>query len=263
MGEDYCAFAEELAAAAGRVALEYFRRPLKVDDKAAGVPGKEFDPVTEADRAAERLMREMIAARYPDHGIAGEEFADTNAGAELVWVLDPIDGTKSFLSGFPLWGTLIGLMERGRPVLGLMSQPSTGEIFVGWGGKARYRGPAGARDLKTRACGDLAAALLTTTSPQLIEDASDQARYRALEEKVRLARYGGDCYGYCMLADGQIDLVAETGLKLHDIAALIPIIEGAGGVISDWQGGTPNKGGRILASGCPSLHEAALEILNS
>ena len=141
MGEDYCAFAEELAAAAGRVALEYFRRPLKVDDKAAGVPGKEFDPVTEADRAAERLMREMIAARYPDHGIAGEEFADTNAGAELVWVLDPIDGTANFVNGIPAWSVVIACVTEADTVLGVIHEPNSRETFAATlGGGATLNG---------------------------------------------------------------------------------------------------------------------------
>lgn len=258
MLEDFAAFAEDLASAAGQTVLKYYRRPLQVDDKAGGGT---FDPVTEADRAAETIMREMIARRFPGHGIAGEEFPDTAPNAEHLWVLDPIDGTKSFILGFPAWGTLIGLMHEGKPVLGVMSQPFTGELFVGFGGQAHYRGPAGARRLKTRACPALDQAMLTTTSPQLIEDEADLSRYRALETRVRLARYGGDCYGYCMLADGQIDLVAETGLKMHDIAPLVPIIEGAGGRVTDWRGGPPANGGRILAAGCAALHEAALEIL--
>lgn len=260
MLEEFAAFAEELAAAAGRAVLEHYRRPLEVDNKARGGA---FDPVTVADRAAETIMRQMIANRFPGHGIAGEEFPDTDPDAEYLWVLDPIDGTKSFILGFPAWGTLIGLMHRGEPVLGVMSQPFTGELFVGFAGQAQYRGPAGARGLKTRSCTTLAEAMLTTTSPQLIEDEADLERYRALEGRVRLARYGGDCYGYCMLADGQIDLVAETGLKMHDIAPLVPIITGAGGIVTDWKGGPPANGGRIVAAGDSVLHGAALEILGA
>lgn len=253
------AFAEGLAAAAGKAILPHFRTRLAVEDKG---DGSLFDPVTEADRAAETAMRSMIAARYPDHGIRGEEFADHNPDAEHVWVLDPIDGTKSFLIGFSGWGTLIGLMRRSVPILGLMSQPFTDEIFIGHSGQAHYRGPAGGRALKTRRCNALDQAMLTTTSPSLIEDKADLARYRALEARVRLSRYSGDCYAYCMIADGHIDLVAETGLKAHDIVPLVPIIEGAGGVVTDWTGGSPLGGGRVLAAGDPRIHAAALKVLS-
>jgi len=252
------AFAEELAAAAGKAILPHFRTPLAVEDKG---DGSLFDPVTEADRAAESVMRGMIAARFPDHGVRGEEFADRNPDAEHVWVLDPIDGTKSFIIGFVGWGTLIGLMRRGTPILGLMSQPFTGELFIGHGGRARYRGPAGDRALKSRRCGALGRAMLTTTSPSLIEDEADLARYRDLETRVRLSRYGGDCYAYCMIADGHVDLVAETGLKMHDIVPLVPIIEGAGGIVTDWNGGSPLGGGRVLAAGDRRVHAAALKVL--
>ncbi|MDP2621890.1 MAG: histidinol-phosphatase [Hyphomicrobiales bacterium] len=252
------AFAEELAAAAGKAILPHFRTPLTVEDKG---DGSLFDPVTEADRTAETVMRRMIAARFPDHGIKGEEFSDRNADAEHVWVLDPIDGTKSFVIGFAGWGTLVGLMRRGIPILGLMSQPFTGELFIGHGGRAHYRGPAGDRTLKSRRCGALDKAMLTTTSPSLIEDEADLARYRVLEAQVRLSRYGGDCYAYCMVADGHIDLVAETGLKAHDIVPLVPIIEGAGGIVTDWNGGSALDGGRVLAAGDRRVHAAALQIL--
>ena len=253
------AFANELAAAAGKAILPHFRTPLAIDDKS---DGSVFDPVTEADRAAETVMRRMIADRFPDHGIKGEEFPDHNPDAEHIWVLDPIDGTKSFVIGFAGWGTLIGLLHEGAPVLGLMSQPFTGEVFVGHGGEAHYRGPAGSRALKSRPCGALGEAMLTTTSPLLIEDEADLARFRELEARVLLSRYGGDCYGYCMIADGHVDLVAETGLKMHDIVPLVPIIEGAGGVITDWKGGSPLAGGRVLAAGDPRVHAAALEVLS-
>lgn len=255
----FAAFAEELAAAAARAILPFFRTPMAVRDKGAdGI----FDPVTDADSAAEEAMRALIAARFPDHGICGEEFPERNVGAEFTWILDPIDGTKSFILGFPLWGTMIGLGHGGRPVLGLVHQPFTGETFSGHDGGARYAGPGGTWPLKTRACAGLDSAMLTTTSPLLIEAAADRARFAALETRVRLSRYGGDCMGYCLLADGHIDLVAETGLKMHDIAPLIPIIEGAGGVVTDWEGGEAGAGGHVLAAGDRRLHAAALEILS-
>ena len=254
----FAAFAEELADAAGKAILPHFRTRLAVDDKG---DGSLFDPVTEADRAAESVMRKLIAERFPDHGIRGEEYADRNLDAEHVWVLDPIDGTKSFILGFAGWGTLIGLLHRGNPILGLMRQPFTGETFLGVGGRAHCRGPAHNLQLKTRQCVELSHAMLTTTSPSLIEDAADRARYRDLESGVRLARYGGDCYAYCMLAEGHIDLVAETGLKMHDIVPLIPIIEGAGGIVTDWTGASALGGGRVLAAGDPRIHAAALRVL--
>lgn len=256
----FAAFAKELAAAAAAAILPHFRTPMEVRDKSAGGA---FDPVTEADRAAEEAMRRLIARRYPDHGVRGEEFPDRNADADLVWILDPIDGTKSFILGFPLWGTLIGLVQGGRPLLGLAHQPFTGETFGGHGGRAFYRGPGGEWPLRTRSCGGLGDAMLTTTSPLLIEDAADRARFAALEKRVRLSRYGGDCFGYCMVADGHVDLVAETGLKVHDIVPLVPIIEGAGGVVTDWAGGSALAGGRVLAAGDRRVHAAALEILSS
>jgi len=255
---DFVTFAEELAGVAAAAILPHFRATLPVQDKG---DGSLFDPVTEADRAAERAMRVLIVERFPDHGIKGEEYADRHADADYVWVLDPIDGTKSFILGFAGWGTLIGLTHRGKPILGLMSQPFTAELFVGTGNEAHYRGPLRAGALKTRSCAGLDRAMLTTTSPTLIADATDRARFRALEEVVRLSRYGGDCYAYCMIADGYVDLVAETGLKMHDVVPLIPIIEGAGGIVTSWTGGPATAGGRVLAAGDRKIHAEALQIL--
>lgn len=257
--ESFARFAFELADAAAREIQPHFRTSLSVEDKSDGCL---FDPVTAADRACEAAMRALIGQRFPDHGVKGEEFADSNPDAELVWVLDPIDGTKSFILGFTGWGTLIGLTQAGRPILGMMHQPFTRETFIGFGGQASYEGTAGKHPLKVRPCPDLAHAMLTTTSPLLIEDRDDRARFEELERKVCMSRYGGDCYGYCMVADGHVDLVAETGLKMHDVAPLIPIIEGAGGIISGWEGEPIATGGRVLAAGDPRAHAAALEILN-
>jgi myo-inositol-1(or 4)-monophosphatase len=216
--------------------------------------------VTAADHAAETVMRALIRRTFPDHGIIGEEYGNHRADAEYVWVLDPIDGTKSFIAGMPTWGTLIGLLRHGEPVFGLMSQPFTRERFNGDGGAARYRGPAGERALMVRPCAALSDAVLFTTSPLLMNDA-DRAIFRWVEEKVRLSRYGGDCYAYCMLAAGHVDLVIETELKPYDVLPLIPIIRGAGGVITTWDGGNPNPGGRVIAAGDKRVHAAALELL--
>jgi myo-inositol-1(or 4)-monophosphatase len=177
-----------------------------------------------------------------------------------VWVLDPIDGTKSFIAGMPAWGTLIALTRFGEPVFGMMHQPFTRERFTGDGGAARYRGPAGERGLRVRRCADLADALLFTTSPLLMNEA-DRIVFDGLEKKVRLSRYGGDCYAYCMLAAGHIDLIVETELKPHDVMALIPIIGGAGGLITTWENAPAQAGGRILAAGDERLHAAARALL--
>ncbi len=218
-----------------------------------------FDPVTAADRAAEDTMRALIRKNFPDHGIIGEEYSDERADAEYVWVLDPIDGTKSFINGMPTWGTLIGLTRFGEPVFGLMHQPFIRERFSGDGGGAHYRGPGGTRDLRVRKCASLNDALLQTTSPRLMND-SDRAQFSRVEDAVKLSRYGGDCYAYCMLAAGQIDLVIETELKPHDILPLIPIITGAGGIVTSWENGPPTTG-RVVAAGDKRVHEQAIKML--
>lgn len=257
---DLARFMEDLATRSGQAILPFFRAHFGLDDKSRG--GAPFDPVTEADRAAEVVLRNMIREAFPTHGILGEEFGSERLDAECVWVLDPIDGTRAFIAGLPTWGTLIGLTHNGSAVRGLMHQPFLGERFVGDGATATLRGPRGDRTLRTRRCGTLGEAILATTDPRLFEAGEEAERYRAVEAKVRLARYGTDCYAYCMLAAGQIDLVVEAGLKPYDIVALIPIVEGAGGVVTAWDGGTATEGGRIVAAGDPRLHEAALRHLN-
>jgi myo-inositol-1(or 4)-monophosphatase len=254
---DFTAFLERLAKASGDTILPFFRTALAVENKKAGG----FDPVTAADRAAENAMRALIRASFPEHGIVGEEYGAERPDAEYVWVLDPIDGTKSFIAGMLAWGTLIGLTRFGEPVFGTMHQPFTRERFFGDGGAARYRGPSGDRDLHVRSCESLSDALLFTTSPLLMNEA-DRERFRRVENAARLSRYGGDCYAYCMLAAGQIDLIIETELKPHDIVPLIPIITGAGGVVSNWENGPAHTGGRIVAAGDKRVHKAAVEMLN-
>ena len=254
---EFAAFVDELATVAGDAIRPFFRTALGVEDKAHSGA---FDPVTAADRAAETAMRALIKQTFPAHGIIGEEFGDERPDAPYVWALDPIDGTKSFISGMPAWGTLIGLLKNGAPVYGMMHQPFIGERFTGDGSRARYRGPAGERRLQVRACASVAQALLYTTSP-LLMSAEERARFERVEKKARLSRYGGDCYAYCMVAAGFIDLVIECGLHAHDVAALIPIIEGAGGVITNWTGESAVKGGRIVAAGDKRAHAEALKIL--
>ncbi|MBV9348528.1 MAG: histidinol-phosphatase [Pseudolabrys sp.] len=253
---DFAAFVDELAAASGETILPFFRTSLSVESKQPGA----FDPVTAADRAAENAMRALIRKNFPEHGIIGEEYGSERADAEYVWVLDPIDGTKSFINGMPTWGTLIALTRFGEPVFGLMHQPFMREKFSGDGGAARYRGPAGARDLRVRKCAALSDAHLVTTSPLLMNE-KDGATFTAVEKKVKLSRYGGDCYAYCMLAAGQIDLVIETELKPYDILPLIPIITGAGGIVTSWENGPAQAGGRVIAASDKRVHDAALAML--
>lgn len=254
---DFASFVDELANVSGETILPFFRTALAIENKQDGG----FDPVTAADRAGENAMRALIRKTFPGHGIVGEEYGTERGDAEYIWVLDPIDGTKSFIAGLPAWGTLIGLMRFGEPVFGMMHQPFISERFSGDGGAAHYRGPAGDRELHARECAGLVDALLFTTSPLLMNEA-DRARFRKVEDKVKLSRYGGDCYAYCMLAAGHIDLVIETEIKPYDIVPLIPIITGAGGTVTTWENGPPQDGGRIVVAGDRRLHETALEILN-
>ena len=256
---DFSAFVDELATISGETIRPFFRTALGVENKSRSGG---FDPVTAADRAAEAAMRTLIKRTFPEHGIVGEEFGAERPDAEYVWVLDPIDGTKSFICGMPAWGTLIALTRRGEPIYGMMHQPFTREHFSGDCRGARYRGPAGDRTLAVRACAAIEDAVLCTTSPLLMTP-SDRQRFQQVERAVRLSRYGGDCYSYCMLAAGHLDLVVETELKPYDIAALIPIITGAGGVVTNWDGSPAQKGGRIVAAGDPRVHDAALKLLNS
>ncbi len=266
---DFAAFVDRLAQVSGEVILPFFRTAIGAEDKSRGGL---FDPVTEADRGAEAAMRRLIGQTFPAHGIVGEEYGHDRPDAEYVWVLDPIDGTKSFISGLPTWGTLIGLMHNGRPVYGMMSQPFTRERYFGDGKRSRLRtlspvrGEAPPADwktriLRTRACADIAQATVMTTSPALIQDDADRAAYTKLERRARLVRYGADCYAYCALAAGFVDLVIETNLKPHDVVALVPIVEGAGGVITTWDGDSAAKGGRIVAAGDRRLHEIARRML--
>jgi myo-inositol-1(or 4)-monophosphatase len=256
---DFAAFVDRLATVSGEAILPFFRTSLGVEDKGSAAG---FDPVTAADRAAENAMRSLIKANFPEHGIIGEEYGNEQTDAEYVWVLDPIDGTKSFITGMPIWGSLIGLTRNGAAVFGMMHQPFVRERFAGDGGAAHYRGPAGERDLHVRPCASLADAMMFTTSPQLM-NAQDRAAFGRVEAAVKLSRYGGDCYPYCMLAAGLVDLVIESGLKPHDIVALIPIIEGAGGIVTNWEGESAVEGGRIIAAGDRRVHAAALKLLVS
>jgi histidinol phosphatase-like enzyme (inositol monophosphatase family) len=235
---DLRAFADELADAARAAILPHFRASHAIEDKGAKT-GRGYDPVTEADRAAEAAIRALIAKHYPTHGVLGEEFDPVESRDGHTWVIDPIDGTRAFISGLPLWGVLIGLMKDGAPVLGVIDQPYIGERFRGWLGK-NERGAdlvtrAGVRAIGVSACGALNEAKLATTDARLFRGAEDAA-FAAVRDRARLTRYGCDCYAYAMVALGALDCVIESGLAPWDVAALAPVLEGAGGGLSDWTG---------------------------
>lgn len=254
MSVDHLAFAHELADRAGEVLRRHYRTPISVDYKV------DESPVTIADREAERVMRDLIRSRFPEHGIEGEEFASEHGEAEMVWNLDPIDGTKAFLVGRPTFGTLISLLRRGKPVLGIIDQCVSHERWVGTLGEPSTCNGAA---IRVRACPELRQAVLSTTSPQMFKTADEHAAFARVEQAVRFAVYGGDCYAYGLLAMGFTDLVVEADLDLHDFAALVPVIEGAGGVITDWQGQPLGHGsdGRVVAAGDRRVHAQALELL--
>ena len=254
---DFTAFIGRLATASGETILPFFRTSLAIDNKSA----RDFDPEDTLSLHDALPIWRLIKANFPQHGIVGEEFGNEREDADYVWVLDPIDGTKSFIAGFPIWGTLIALLHKGTPVFGMMHQPYIGERFSGDNGSAHYSGPSGERRLSVRRCASLGEAAAYTTSPLLMNPA-DRARFGRIEGAARLTRYGGDCYSYCMLAAGHLDLVVETELKPYDIAGLIPIVTGAGGVVTTWDGGPAQNGGRIIAAGDPRVHETAMKLLN-
>jgi myo-inositol-1(or 4)-monophosphatase len=252
-------FAHALADLSGAAIRPYFRKALRVTSKGGRAA---FDPVTAADRAAERAIRKAIIARYPDHGIVGEEYGNVAGQGRYRWVIDPIDGTRAFIMGSPMWGTLIGLIDGSCPVLGVMDQPFTAVRFWSDGRRSRWRGPnSHARRLRTRPCARLADAVLTSTHPDLFASGEESRRFAVLTSRVRMTRYGGDCYGYCLLAAGCVDLIVEAGLKPYDIVALIPLIEAAGGSITTWDGEPATAGGRIIAAGDQRVHREAMAIL--
>ena len=254
---EYERFAIDLAREAARVSLPYFRGAYTQADK--GGPGA-FDPVTQADQEAEAAIRRLIAERYPDHGVIGEEYGEDRPDAEHVWILDPIDGTRAFIAGLPSWTNLIALRTEGRPTIGVIGQPYLDEIFLG--------GPSGARLLKggedtalaVRACPNLNDAIISTTDPDIFNGA-ERGAWTQLRAAARLARLGCDAYAYAMVAAGRIDLVAESELKVWDWSALVPVIEAAGGKVVDWRGQTPDGDGQILAVGDARLIDQALVTL--
>jgi myo-inositol-1(or 4)-monophosphatase len=250
------AFADQLADAARAAILPYFRANHSVTNKG----GARFDPVTEADEAAENIMREMIARAFPDHGILGEEFGETPSASGYQWVLDPIDGTRAFIAGLTSWGVLIALNFEGRPIVGVMDQPYLDERYRGWNEGASLATRGMTRPLRTRVCSRLNDAILSTTDENLFlgEEAAAFARVR---QGAKLTRFGYDCYAYAMVAAGHMDCVIESGLKPFDIQALMPILAGAGGGVCAWDGGDAAQGGRVLAWGDARVRDEAMAAL--
>ncbi|MYD43192.1 MAG: histidinol-phosphatase [Gammaproteobacteria bacterium] len=252
-------FAIKTATAGGQATLRWFRQAVVVHNKEAD---GSFDPVTAADRACERLIRSRIRAQYPNHAIRGEEFGDEGLH-EWTWIVDPIDGTRAFMSGFLHWGVLLGLLRNGEPYLGVMVQPFTGEIFVGDGSSATYLRHGESRTLSTRKSAVLADALFATTDPRLFATLHDQSLLQRIEARVRLTRYGCDCYQYALVALGELDLVVENQLKPWDILPLVPIVRGAGGVVTNWQGLADLTSGEAIAAANPILHEQVLATISN
>jgi inositol-phosphate phosphatase/L-galactose 1-phosphate phosphatase/histidinol-phosphatase len=249
----YLSLAAELANAAGAAIRPYFRTALTVDDKA------DLSPVTAADRAAELVMRQLIAARFPEHGIIGEEYGRERDDAEFIWVLDPIDGTKSFISGVPLFGTLIALARHGKPILGIIDQPISHERWVGAEGRETTHN---GRVVRCRPCHGIAAATIFATSPDMFRG-DDSDAFSRVARAAKLVRYGADCYAYGLVALGFVDVVIEASLNPYDFSAMLPIIEGAGGIATDWQGAPLglSSDGRVLIAGDKRTHGDALDLL--
>jgi histidinol phosphatase-like enzyme (inositol monophosphatase family) len=250
---EFWAFAGQLADASGAVIRRYFRHPFAVDRKA------DASPVTAADRDSETAIRALIEKHFPAHGIVGEEFGSVRAGADHVWVIDPIDGTRAFVAGKPLFATLIALVANGVPILGVIDQPVSGERWLGAAGRPTT---LNGEPVHTRKCTKLGDALLSATSPEIFRDADARA-FDRLKSRVRQNHWGGDAYAYGLVASGFIDLVVEAGLRFHDFAALVPVIEGAGGMVRDWRGGplSAASDGRVVALGDPGLLPEATAVL--
>ena len=247
-------FALELAEASAKIILPQFRKNITIDNKLdAG-----WDPVTEADRSAELIIREMIEKHFPSHGIIGEEFGNKPGTSTYSWVLDPIDGTRSFVIGMPTWATLIGLYRDGQPLLGVMNQPFVGEMFYGNPYGAWHKQNGQTQAIHVRLPVPLAKAALGTTSPYLY---GENSNFETLRQSVTAHRFGGDAYFFALLAAGHLDIAMDPNLQIYDIAALIPIIKGAGGVVGSWTGNNPEQGGNVLCASCQGLLDEAVAVL--
>jgi myo-inositol-1(or 4)-monophosphatase len=255
----YLEFAQRMALAAGEVILPHFRVAIDVEDKGGA---KGYDPVTVADQAAESVIRDEIARMHPTHGIRGEEHGWQRGSSNYTWVIDPIDGTRSFILGQLHWATLIALHDGERVVAGVAHQPFVGESFIATAdGPSEWRRGSQRRTLHTRRCRAVSDAVVACTHPSIFPTPAALAAFHRVADRARLTRYGGDCYAYCLLAMGLIDIVIEASLHAYDVQALMPVITSAGGVMSTWDGGRPDEGGFIVACGDPSLHESVLKLL--
>ncbi len=251
--DEFVAFAERLADAGRDILLRYFRTDVAIDDK------PDATPVTVADRETEAALREMVAERFPGHGFVGEEYAATDAGASHVWVVDPIDGTKSFVSGNPVFGSLIALVRDGTPVLGIIDHPALGDRWIGAAGRPTTHN---GRPVRVRPCPDIGSAIYYCSSPYMFPEA-DRAAFERLRAAVRFTRFSADCLAYGLLASGFVDLVVEADLGVFDFCALIPVVAGAGGTVTDWQGRpvTLESDGRLAAVGDAALHRRVLDLI--
>jgi inositol-phosphate phosphatase/L-galactose 1-phosphate phosphatase/histidinol-phosphatase len=253
---EFVALAERLAEASGKIVRRYFRTSIEIITKA------DTSPVTIADRETETALRQMVKLAYPDHGLIGEEFPAERADAEFVWVFDPIDGTKSFITGRPLFGTLIALLHRGKPILGVIDSPAIGERWVGSSGRpTTFQG----KPVKVRSCADLGQAVLAASSPHMFGASEAAEAFARVQRKAGLTLYGADCYAYGLIASGFHDIVIEANNGIHDFLPLVPVIEGAGGIVTDWEGRTlgVHSGDKVLAAGDRRMHAAALKLIRN
>jgi len=255
------AFAHKLADVSGEIIRPYFRQQIPVTDK--GATRAQFDPVTIADKSAEEAMRAVIERERPQDGIIGEEFGKKASANGLTWVLDPVDGTRAFITGRHEWGSLIALERDGQSVLGIMDQPVLGERFIGVNREALLISNGHPARLRARPCADISEAVLCATHPDAYFSEEEQKSFRRVQRVVRMSRFGGDCYIFGTLALGFVDLIVESAFNRWDVSALIPIVEGAGGIISDWRGNSCADGGRILAAGDARIHAQAIKLLGS
>jgi histidinol phosphatase-like enzyme (inositol monophosphatase family) len=255
---DQLRVAAEIVERAGPIALRWFRTPLDIANKAAAGA---FDPVTRADHEVEAFLRDALQRAFPEHRILGEEAGTGGGSGPLRWVIDPIDGTRAFVSGNPLWGIMVGLDDGTRALGGIVHVPHLGETFVGSRTAAFLRCRGRETELRTRAVPRLDEAILYCTHPETLADADHRRVFEQLAARCRMLRYGGDCYSYCLLALGHVDLVVEGSLQPYDVIPVLPIVKGAGGVMTNWQGDAAEDGGFVVAAGSPALHREALAIL--
>jgi myo-inositol-1(or 4)-monophosphatase len=255
--ESYLKFGQEILEDAGALALRYFRTEVTIENKLT----KGFDPVTQADREVETLIRDRISGAFPQHGIIGEEFGSINEGSALGWIIDPIDGTRAYMTGMTGWGILLGLLQDNEPEIGFMCQPYLGEIWLGSQQGSLLVRQDQTMEIKTSSTVQLSDSVLYCTHPEMFSSSKLLANFEALARKTKLMRYGGDCYAYCLLAMGIVDIVVEDSLQPYDILPLIPIIQNAGGIVTNLEGSSPLEGGTVITAANKNLHQQALHFM--